>query len=97
MSQTEFEKMKERKDELISTELTVVCSACGATCIYKREKNKVTFSHYCTPPKVRERIHKLRKLAWPWIPGRGGQITFEEWAELVRWVTETEIDISEAV
>jgi hypothetical protein len=93
---SEYDKMKAHKEEILSRELQVICSSCGGTCIYKRENNRVVFTHCCTPPQVRERIRKLRKLAWPWIPARQGQITFDEWSELVRWVTDSEMVISEA-
>lgn len=92
----DYDTMKAQKDEILSSELTVICSTCGATCIYKRESNRVTFTHNCTPPKVRERIMKLRKIAWPWIPARQGHITFDEWSELVRWVTDSEPKMEEA-
>ena len=92
----EFERMKAKKDEILARELQVVCSSCGGTCIYKREGNRVTVTHSCLSPQWRERIMKLRKLAWPWIPARQGQITFEEWSELVRWVTESEPVMSES-
>jgi hypothetical protein len=93
---SEYDNMKAQKEEILSRELQVVCSACGGTCIYKLEKNRVVFTHHCTPQNVRERIMKLRKVAWPWMPARKGQITFEEWSDLVRWVTDTEPEIAEA-
>lgn len=92
----EYDRMKAQKEEILSRELQVICSSCGGTCIYKREGNRVVFTHSCTPPNVRERIVKLRKIAWPWIPARQGHITFDEWSELVRWVTDTEPEMSEA-
>ena len=82
--------MKAPKQEILSSELQVICSSCGGSCIYKRDNNRVVFIHSCTPPKERERLLMLRKIAWPWIPARQGQITFDEWSELVRWVTDSE-------
>jgi len=93
---SEYDRLKAQKDEILARELEIVCSSCGGTCIYKREGNRVVFMHSCTPPQVRERMIKLRKIAWPWIPARQNQITFDEWSELVRWVTESELVVSEA-
>ncbi len=36
-------------------------------------------------------LQVIRKIAWPWIPARQGQIAFDEWSELVRWVTDSEV------
>lgn len=87
----EYERMKAQKDEILSRELTLICSDCKATLVYRREGNQVTVMHSCTPKVARQRIKELRKLAWPWIPARQGQITFEEWSKLVSWVTNSEL------
>lgn len=71
--------------------MILMCSSCGGTMVYKNESEEITVYHSCTPARIRESLYDLRKLAWPWIPARQQQITFDEWSQLVRRVIEGEI------